>query len=266
MTKTRKSHRRSGKGNLNINTVRSAGRVMVRFDSTAALRIMILSPLAINNSTSSRALGYYSTRLNAMADCFFEYRFTKIKLHFRKNDGTLGVNTEVVGFENTIGTVADPGSQFQTMDCSWSHIVNDFEVLFPQTMSIPVTYLRPTLTRWLKCTVAADDNLEFQGTLYTYVNAPAVDSYRNEFEVEYVIEFRNPIFIGATPRIIPVPRSDINDELKVSTNRRPVVPHEVMSVVPLSDDDDDADSSAPVVVPQRRTKTIVASLPGSKKL
>lgn len=199
-----------------------------------------------------------------MADCFFEYRFTKCKLKFKRNDATLGTNTEVIGFENTVGTVADPGSSFQTMDCSWSAVVNDFQLSYPQSMSIPGTYLRPILTRWMKCTVAADDNLELQGVLYQWVNAPAVDSYVNEFELDYVIEFRNPIFIGATPRTIPVPRKDINDELKVAPVRdRAIVPSHIMSVGSISEDDDG--ESSPVLVPATRIKSSRALSTSSKR-
>lgn len=184
---------------LERNTIKYSGKVLTRFASTSALRKVVLSPLATNVATNEKYLGFWSVRLSELADTFFEYRFTRLRLRFTGDVDSLYVSCIAVGFSNAVGTLADPGSQYQVMDCPWSKAVLDRLSRPPENFSVPKQYLLPPLTKWLKCTTAADDNMELQGVLYFYCDAPAVESYVSTCEIDYAIEFRNPIYVGATP-------------------------------------------------------------------
>ncbi len=193
---TRYARRRARGSGFNQNIINSSGHVYVRFSDTTNLRKLLLSPLAINTSATEQALGYHSPRLARLADTFFEYRFKRIKFKFARTDSNTA-DTVAVGFQNAVGTVADPSSIQEVMDCSWAHLVGDEPTRPPIRMSVPSKYLHPPLTNWLKATTAADDNFELQGVFYFWCTGSS--TYDNTVEVDYEIEFRNPIYLAATP-------------------------------------------------------------------
>jgi len=200
------SHKRNGKSrqkssSLERNTIKYSGKIMARFASVNALRVIFLSPLATSVDTSHKNLGFWSVRLSELADTFFEYRFTKLRFKFTYDHDSLAVTTIAYGFQNLIGVVADPTSQYQVMDMPHSHVIMDSAQRPPLHVSLPKQYLKPALTSWLKCTTSADDNFELQGAIFLWCHAPAVESYVNSLEIDYAIEFRNPIYVNATPAV-----------------------------------------------------------------
>lgn len=193
-----KSSRKSS--SLERNTFKYSGKIMCRFASTANLRVIYVSPLAASVDTNHKYLGFWSARLSELADTFMEYRFTKMKLKFSGDYDALTVTTITYGYMNLVGVAAEPTSQYQVMDMSHSHVILDDFKKPPVHVSIPSQYLMPPLTKWLKCTTIAADDLEIQGTINLWCNAPAVESYVNSVEVDYAVEFRNPIYVQATPK------------------------------------------------------------------
>lgn len=174
---------------------------MCRFASIANLRVIFLSPLGASIDTNHKHLGFWSVRLSELADTFFEYRFTDLKLKFSSDFDALTVVTIAYGYQNLVGVVADPTSQYQVMDMPHSHVVMDNIARPPLHITVPKQYLQPALTKWLKCTTNTTDDFEIQGAINLWCNAPAVESYVNSVEVDYAIEFRNPIYVQATPAV-----------------------------------------------------------------
>jgi len=193
------AHHNGKASSLERNSFKYSGKVLCRHATTGALRIIRLSPLGASTSAADKHLGFWSVRLSELADTFFEFRFTRFKLRFCGDPDGVYVPTIAVGMQNATSPVLDPTSQYQVMDCSWSHAVMDGMGRPPQCFTIPPQYITPPLTKWLKCTTAADDDFELQGMIYLWANTPAVESYVTAVEIDYAIEFRNPIYIQATP-------------------------------------------------------------------
>ncbi len=154
---------------------------------------------------------FWGSRLNAMADTFQNFRFTKLDIKFCPPLAALDTAVGVV-----TGTVdTDPATPITVSQCEYSAIKFNSQTV-PARLVVPRKFLvGQSQLKWFKTQVGTPEaGFEVQGSIYMAMNATS----SMNLWVDYEIEFCDWIATTSTPKVdlAAVKRDAIREFLKLA--------------------------------------------------